>query len=313
MIANPPPWPNGARCAAAITFDMDSDSMLHYSLPAAHTRAAALSWAQYDRIAVPRILQLFERYGIRQTFFVPGWCMERYPELVEAILAGGHEIGLHGYLHEVAYEQPSRERERELLERGLEAMDRIAGQRPRGWRAPLYGFSQYTAVLLAEAGFDYDSSLMGDDVPYLLDTPAGQLVELPTEWANDDWPQYVQSFEFQYYMPIRSPNAAYEVFRAEFDAAYEFGGLWIAPWHPFVSGRPARSMGVGRLIEYMLEKGDVWLSALEDIAQHIRRCIEDGTYRPRLESMPAYAEAVVASGPNLTEGASSGDRADSRS
>ncbi|MEZ5122113.1 MAG: polysaccharide deacetylase family protein [Solirubrobacterales bacterium] len=96
LIANPPRWPNGARCAVALTFDVDTDSMLHYSLPErAHTKLTALSWTRYDQIAIPRIVELYRHYDLKQTFCVPAWVAERYPAMVEKIAAGGHEIVLH--------------------------------------------------------------------------------------------------------------------------------------------------------------------------------------------------------------------------
>ena len=287
MIANPPPWPDGKRCAAALTFDMNSDSMLHVTLPeTAHKKVTALSWLRYDRVAVPRILDIYRHYDIKQTFFVPGWCMEEYHDIVDQIVAGGHEVGLHGYIHELANEQPSRGEEEYWLHRSLESMERVIGTRPAGWRARLYSFSEHTADLLAAANFAYDSSLMGDDVPYLLRSESGDLVELPVDWTSDDWPQYVQSLEFQYLMPINSPDRGMDVFRAEFDAAWEHGGLWIATWHPFVSGRVARAMRIADLLEYILSKGDVWLTSLGEVADHIQTVIASGEYQPRVDQLP---------------------------
>jgi peptidoglycan-N-acetylglucosamine deacetylase len=102
MIANPVPWPNGARCAVAFTFDMDADSILHLAHhTSADTRLAAMSMLRYGpEIAVPRLVELYKRFGMHQTFFLPAWCMERYPAAVDVILQGGHEIAHHGYLHE---------------------------------------------------------------------------------------------------------------------------------------------------------------------------------------------------------------------
>ena len=300
MIENPPPWPDGKRCAAAITFDMDSDSMLHVSLPeAAHKRVSALSWLRYDQVAVPRILEIYRRYDLKQTFFIPAWCMEQYSGLVEQIAAGGHEIGLHGYIHELAYAQASRDEEEYWLQRSLDSMEQVTGARPSGWRAPLYSFSEHTADLLTAAGFSYDSSLMGDDVPYVLRSSAGDLLELPVDWASDDWPQYVQSLEFEYLMPINSPDRAMDVFRAEFDAAWEHRGLWIATWHPFVSGRPARAMRILSLLDYMLDKGDVWIASLGEIARHVQSLIDSGSYSPRVDSLPYLTEPVSARPPTI--------------
>src|SRR5204862_3581276 len=91
LIANPPPWPNGARCAVAFTFDMDADSILHLAHhTSADTRLAAMSMLRYGpEIAVPRLVELYQRFGMHQTFFLPAWCMERYPAAVHAILHGG--------------------------------------------------------------------------------------------------------------------------------------------------------------------------------------------------------------------------------
>ncbi|PLP60772.1 hypothetical protein CYK37_00165 [Mesorhizobium loti] len=104
MIENPIPWANGARCAVAFTFEMDAESLLHLNLrETAPTRVALSSMLRHGpEIAVPRILALFARCGLKQTFFVPGWCIETYPDMVEQILRGGHEIGHHGYLHVTA-------------------------------------------------------------------------------------------------------------------------------------------------------------------------------------------------------------------
>jgi peptidoglycan/xylan/chitin deacetylase (PgdA/CDA1 family) len=123
---------------------------------------------------------------------VPAWCIEHYPAAVEAMVRDGHEVGFHGYIHE-APNALSREEEHYWMQRSIAVIEARPGQRPRGNRSPLYNFSIHTAELLAAEGFLYDSSLMGDDVPYLLSTPRGEVVELPVSWATDDWPPLIQS------------------------------------------------------------------------------------------------------------------------
>jgi peptidoglycan/xylan/chitin deacetylase (PgdA/CDA1 family) len=284
VIENPPPWPGGATSAAAITFDVDAESPLHYALGAKASRhLSALSWFGYDRVAVPRILSAWRRRSLRQTFFVPAWCMERYAPLVEEMLADGHDVGLHGDMHETPYELGDPDDERRCVERGIETMDRLFGVVPAGYRAPLYGLTPETVRLLAEAGLRYDSSLMGDDVPYVLETPAGELTELPVDWANDDWPQYVQSFEFAYHMTTRAPARALEVFAAELSAARRHGGLWIAVWHPFVSGRLARFDAVLALVDELLADESVWLTTLADVERHVGELRASGAWSPHRE------------------------------
>src|SRR5216683_5190439 len=288
LIANPPPWPGGARCAVAITFDVDSDSFVHIAEPErAHRLVCTTSWARYDDVAIPRIVEIFRQFDLKQTFFFPAWCMERYPHLVETVLAGGHEVGLHGYLHELA-NTLTREREEELLHRGLDVMQRVAGKKPTGWRSPLYAYSENSTDLIARAGFLYDPSLMGDDIPYLLKAKSGEIVELPLQDASDDWPQYAENWDLGYHAPIRPPARGIETFMAEFEAAWEHRGLWISVWHPFVSGRLSRAVQVTRMIERMQQRGGVWFATLHQIAGHIRGLTDAGAYRPRRVEMPYY-------------------------
>jgi len=293
MIRNPVPWPDGKKCAVAITFDMDTDSLIHLDHPDdGFRRVSGISMLRYGpEVAVPRIIDTYKQFGIQQTFFVPAWCIENYPAAVKAMVDGGHEVAHHGYLHENPV-AGSREKEHYWLKRGIEIIVNATGQRPRGWRAPLYNFSDNSADLLIEEGFLYDASLMGDDVPYVLKTDNGELIELPAHWGVDDWPQFVQSMDLDYMMPIKAASRGIEVFREEFDAMHEYGGLWIGVWHPFATGRLVRWRKVVDLIEYMQGKGDVWFARMEDIARHVRQCIDDGTYRPRVDQLPYYRSRV---------------------
>ncbi len=189
MISNPIPWPNGARVAVAITLDMDADSLIHLSHPKdSHRRIAACSNLQYGpNVAIERILNTYRKFGLKQSFFIPGWSIENYPKVVEAIVKDGHEVGFHGYIHEHPNEL-SRAQEAEFMDRSIEIIKRFTGQSPKGNRAPLYNFSDNSLNLLLDRGFEYDASLMGDDVPYLISNDRGSLVEIPSSWAVDDWP-----------------------------------------------------------------------------------------------------------------------------
>ncbi len=289
MISNPIPWPNGAKCAAAITFDMDADSLIHLTHPEdSFRRLAATSELQYGpKVGVPRILDLYERYGLKQTFFIPAWCIERYPDTVDAIVKAGHEVGHHGYVHEHPNERPKDE-ERYWLQKSIDVIECHTGQRPRGYRAPLYKFSENTLDMLLEEGFTYDASLMGDDIPYLIRSGNKDLVELPSYWGMDDWPPYVHNSDINFEMPVKAPSQAIVAYRDEFDAAWESGGLWIAVWHPFVTGRLARLRAVEGLLQYMIEKGGVWFATMEGIAAHVRSVIDAGDYQPRVDDLPFY-------------------------
>ncbi len=293
MIRNPIPWPNGAKCAACVTFDMDADSLVHIGHPQdGHSRVSAISMLHYGpKVAIPRIVESYRQLGISQTFFIPAWCIETYPEAVEAILKGGHEIAHHGFLHEHPRELTDDE-EAHWLDRGIEVIVKATGKRPRGWRAPLYNFSHRSADLLGERGFAYDVSLMGDDQPYLLDCAKGRLVELPSHWGLDDWPQYVQSMDLDYMMPIRAPEQGLLPFVQEFEAAYAHGGLWVPVVHPFATGRLARWHHWHRFLETMVARGDVWFAPMEEIAAHVQRLIASGAWQPRIDRLPYYSAPV---------------------
>ncbi len=298
LIANPVPWPDGAKCACCVTFDMDADSLIHLDHPeGGHTRASGISMLQYGPdIAIPRIVETYRRLGISQTFFIPAWCMEQYPQAVEVILAGGHEIGHHGYIHENPQTQ-SKEEQAYWLDRSIEVIKKMTGARPRGWRAPLYNFSNHSADLLVERNFVYDASLMGDDVPYLITTKNGQLVELPSHWGLDDWPQFVQSSDLDYMMPIRAPRTGFEIFEQEFEAAYKYGGLWVPVLHPFATGRLSRWDVVAEFLAKIINRGDVWFAPMEEIATHVNKVTASGEFTPRSVSMPQYDGPIKPTSP----------------
>lgn len=295
MIENPVPWPNNARCAVAITWDLDADSGLnYYHREHADTLIASQTQTRYGpNIAVPRLMDLGRRFEIPQTFFVPGWVIENYPRAITQITENGHELALHGYLHERPNEQ-SESDELYWLERAIEAYRQHLGRRPTGWRAPSFAFSKYSLRYLINAGFEYDSSLMGDDVPHLLKNGADTLIELPTQWQLDDWPHYMHNRDFNMAMPISAPQRALEVYRSEFDAAWDFGGVWISVWHPFVSGRPSRVKAIIELIEYMREKGDVWFATTQQIHDHIKGLLAREQWQPRIETLPVYESPLPA-------------------
>ncbi|MEO0361588.1 MAG: polysaccharide deacetylase [Pseudomonadota bacterium] len=288
MIPNPVPWPNGARCACAITFDMDADSLIQIARPEdGFDRLYPISMGRYGpTVAIPRILDTYRRLGLKQSFFIPGWCLERYPGAVEAILEGGHEIGHHGWIHEDPVATKG-DAQAEAFERAMEAHRRIVGRAPAGYRAPVYNVTQQVIDLLIANGFRYDSSLMADDVPYRMETAAGALWEMPVHWGTDDWPPFAHYDEIGYMMPVRAPSAGLAGFWEEFEAQYEAGGFFMLILHPFLTGRLARWRLVEAWLEKTLDERDVWFAPLASIADHLDALAKDG-WSPRVERLPYY-------------------------
>ena len=264
----PEAWPGGARVAVALSFDMDAETLL---LRDSNTSPSRLSVGQYGpRAGVPRILDLLERYDIPSTFFIPAVSAQIYADETRAVAAAGHEIGIHGWIHEhTALLEP--DDERMLMQRSLDAIEELAGRRPVGIRTGSWEYSHNTAELIAEAGLLYDSSLMADDVPYELvanGRPTG-VVELPVEWILDDYPYFGMNRAADI-RPYTPPSDVFEIWQREFDMAYAEGGMFLLTMHPQIIGHRSRISMLEELIQYMNTRPGVWYATHEDVARHAR-------------------------------------------
>ena len=269
--AGPVPWPEGREMAAAFTFDVDAESVALVADPSSASRMSVMTHQAYGPLTgVPRLLRMLDRVGVRSTFFVPGYTAVRHPGIVRDIVAAGHEIAHHGWLHEpLAGVRP--EEEAAILDRGLATLEDVAGVRPVGYRAPMWELTWASPRLLADRGFLYDSSLMDADRPYEL--PAGEgrsLVEIPIHWGLDDWEQYCFVPGLSESTPIETPAKATESWRAEYDAMREDGGCFVLTGHPFLSGRPGRAAALERLIRDIVADRHTWVTSLGEIATHVR-------------------------------------------
>ncbi len=268
--AQPVAWPHGKRAAACFSFDVDAESAV-LNVDATHAdRMSVMSHQAYGPlVGVPRLLAMLARHAVSATFFVPGYTALRYPDVVRAIVDGGHEVAHHGYLHEVLTGKTPDE-EAAILDRGTEALAALTGESPVGFRAPMWELNWHSPALLAERGFLYDTSLMDADHPYELRTGAGSLVEIPVQWALDDWEQYCFLPEISGTGLIESPRKAAEIWRLEFEGLRAVGGCFVLTNHPFLSGRPSRAAALEELVEHVVSCSDVWVAPLREIATHIR-------------------------------------------
>ena len=285
------PWPAGTWCACVISFDVDGESAVLQVDRKYARRATLMSHQAYGpRVGVPRLLDELRRAGIAATFYVPGFTAERYPDMVRRIVAEGHEVGWHGDLHEPPDELPP-DRQREILERAAEVLEPLTGSRPVGYRAPWWQLSLESPDLLRATGFEYDSSLMDDDVPYLLETDDGPLVELPVHWSLDDWEQYGFFIDPPLGDALEPPGKMLELWRVELEAMHAEGCLQVITMHPFLSGRPSRARNVGRFVDLARGLGDVWFATGREIATYARSVLDPGEAR-RLRSAldPEYGQ-----------------------
>jgi peptidoglycan/xylan/chitin deacetylase (PgdA/CDA1 family) len=266
----PPPrfqWPEGQRCAAMLCFDVDGETTALSEDPALARRRTLMSQCEYGpRIGVPRLLGLLQHLEVPATFFVPAYIAEQHPRMVEAIVRAGHEIGLHGYLHEKLADL-SRAEEEAILVRSIEILTRIAGTRPFGFRAPWFEINPWTPELLARHNLAYCASEMGDDVPYF---HANGLVEIPGQWLLEDWEQFAFNADPAWGFVPENCGKVFDLWWREFEAMHDFGCCFVLTLHPWLSGRPSRVQLLEDLVGAMREKGGVWFARGHELAHYVR-------------------------------------------
>jgi peptidoglycan/xylan/chitin deacetylase (PgdA/CDA1 family) len=264
----PTGWPNGARVAVGLSFDVDnatatlSTGILDYEV---------ISRGEYGAVdGLPRILRLLSRQQVPASFFIPAVSALLHPQMVKDIQAANaaHEVGVHGWIHERLPLLNDEKEEQRLLNQSIETLTMQGGKRPVGYRAPSWKFSGWTMGQVKAAGFLYDSSLMASDDAYelLLDGQPTGIVELPIERILDDFPYFGGNADGS----NPSVGDVYEVFQSEFDVAYEEGGLYLLTMHPHLIGHRSRAAMLERLIGYMKGKPGVWFATHEEIARHVK-------------------------------------------
>ena len=265
-VLTPKTWPGGARVAVCLSFDVDNELLQRNNpLP------VPLSVGEYGATtAVPRILDLLDRHQVPATFFIPAMGAMLHSDMVSAIVARRrHEVGVHGWIHEFWPGVGDAAKEQRLLAQSIDYLAKATGKRPVGVRAPGSGFSAQTFDLIRNAGFLYDSSLLAADEPYEIVSrgrPSG-VVELPISEVGNDYVYYGEAANGS----LPSPEAVFEIYKAEFDLAFQERTMFVLTQHPHVGGRRSRIVQLDRLITYMKSRRDVWFATLEQVANYVKQ------------------------------------------
>jgi peptidoglycan/xylan/chitin deacetylase (PgdA/CDA1 family) len=261
----PRTWPGNARVAVCLSFDVDNES---YLLARGEKSPTALSAADFGaQTGLPRILELLDRYQLPASFFIPAVSAILHPEMIPAIVKGQrHEIGVHGWIHEAVAALDSEVEEDRLMNQAIDYLTKATGKRPVGYRAPGWSFSAHTLGLIRKHGFLYDSSLMAMDEPYELvsNGETTGLTELAIDWTLTETPYLGRGGT----MP--SPAQLFQLYRDEFDGAYDRGTLLVLTLHPHVTGHRAPMHHLEQLIMYMKSKPGVWFATGEQIARYVK-------------------------------------------
>ena len=261
----PRKWPNNARVAVCLSFDVDNES---YLLAQGETSPTTLSAADFGaETGLARILALLDRHQIAASFFIPAVSALIHPQQIPAIMKSGrHEIAVHGWIHEWLPTINDAAEEERLLNKAIDYLTKATGKRPVGYRAPSWAFSPHTLDLIRKAGFLYDSSLMAMDEPYevMSNGQATGLVELAIDWTLTETPYLGRGGT------LPSPDRLFQLYKEEFDGAYEEGTLFVLTLHPHVTGHRAPMRYLDELIRYMKSKPGVWFATGEQIARYVK-------------------------------------------
>ena len=264
----PSSWKGGAKVAVALSFDSDHETS---TLRFGESSPGNLSQGEYgSRVSLRRIRDALSRHDIKASFFVPAVVAELHPEEQKAVVEEGHEVGIHGWIHEFNSDLTETE-ERDIMNRSADTLERITGKRPVGVRTPSWDFTPYTLKICREMGLLYDSSLMADDEPYELledGEPTG-LIELPVEWIKVDAP-YMNMDRRGGIRPHTSPFDVLDIFKAEFDGAYREEGLFLVTMHPHIIGHRSRMRILEELIDHIKGHEGVWFATHEEVARYCK-------------------------------------------
>jgi len=257
-------WPNQARMAVLLTFDYQAEvgSPL---LPSGKINYAIYTERQYGgRHGIWRVLDILDKYNIKSTFFISGVTAERYPESVRAIRDRGHDIAGHAYEHEELHLY-SREEEKKIIGKTIEALERVSGVRPLGWRSPKVLISENTLELLAEYDFVYNSDFLNEDLPYVIKVGGKELIEIPYTFTTDDAPLY-SPINYPYGVPRNVFGIWQDEFHVLYHEAQKRPQMLIICMHPYLTGRPSRSKALDDFLNYIKDFKGLWFARCIDVA-----------------------------------------------
>ena len=264
-------WPAGVKSVVFFTFDFDAETLWFCRNPANWEDALNRSrgaFAAYE--GVPRILDMLARNEIKSTFFIPGWVIEQYGDVVKRIHEEGHEIAYHGYTHETV-DTINYEEENRLMDKCEAIIKNITGKKPIGHRSPNGGVHPYTFKMLQERGYLYSANMMDRNMPYFhkIDGVEIPVLEFPSEWMYDDSSYYFFTLQEPVRRGIASARTLFDIWVDEFDGLYDEGKMLNLIIHPQLSGRTSRVKTLEKLIQHVKSRPGAWITRIDEVAHFL--------------------------------------------
>jgi len=269
-------WPRSARLALTfvVNYEAGGERSVIYGDDGPETYGEFASYGapprrdlgiesvfEYEtRVAIWRLLRLFEKFGLKTTFFATTSTLLENPEAAKEIISRGHEICGHGYRW-IEHYTLTKEQEREAIQNSIKTISELTGKRPLGWycREP----SENTIdLLMEEGGFLYDSDVYNDDLPYFVERGEKRLLLIPYTPDANDFHYFSNRFSIS--------DDFYAYLKDSFDVMYEEGRknpkMMNVGIHVRISGRPGRTHALERFLRYVRTKKGVWIARRIDIA-----------------------------------------------
>lgn len=271
-------WPYGKKAAAILSIDFDGPSPYLWATRDKNTTALGeLELRRFGpRQGIYRLLELFGRFDLRISAYVPGAVALSRPTEVAALLEAGHEVGLHGFMHEKVTELEF-DQLKIVLNKSARALEAVGAIAPFGYRSPSWELTTEALHVLEEFGVAYDSSLMGFDQPYWM----SNLIEVPVQWPLDDaiYYRYVPGSNW----PPVTPRELTAGWKLELEGAKRYGSLVTLTLHPWLSGRAGRMLAIEELLEEFRYDEEIWWATAKEVAEHHRLTYGNGVrHLPRI-------------------------------
>jgi allantoinase len=262
-------WPERARLAFYIGlnvehFEIDKPSTSIWS-GTSHLKPDPLNygWRDYGaRVGIWRLIDTFDKCGLRASVLLNSDVCSRYPEIIEAGKQRGWAWLAHGKNNSILHAEMAPADERRFLKEVVTTISAATGRHPKGWMGPGLTETFETPRILKELGLSYVLDWCADDQPFPLNIPGMMSVPYAIE-LND-----INLFVSKGF----SGEDFYRTVVDQFDQLYadsvESGRVMALALHPFVVGQPFRHKHLARALEYIASHEGVWLTTSDDIAAH---------------------------------------------